>query len=98
MNYTVIDPIIVQWAKHNSLTLGTNYKDYEVRSIDIVSRAGNRCQIWIDIPIDGTVKVHVWNYKKKRIDWDIPVNDLRTCLDQALIVANEWLSEKHITS
>jgi hypothetical protein len=61
MSYTQIDPVISAWVQKNALTLFTGVAgqpDLEFRSV-YISRGAECCQIWIDQPQDGNVKVHV---------------------------------------
>jgi len=48
MSYEWIDQIISAWATDFRLTVYREYKDVEVRSVDVVSSSGAKCQIWID--------------------------------------------------
>jgi hypothetical protein len=50
MSYAAIDPVISTWASRHSLTVYTQYKGGEVRSVDVVSSKGRKYQIWIDLP------------------------------------------------
>ncbi len=84
MNYDSIDSIIKKWVASHHLTLFTEYKESEVRSVDVVNQQGRRCQIWVDKPDDqGEVGVHVWDYKRKRNDYAVPISELALCLDEA---------------
>lgn len=90
MKYIAIDPIIDKWAKIHSLTLYTTYQDSEVRSVDLVDTKGYRYQIWIDTPIDDSVAVHAWDYRKKRKDWVVKIEELNDCLEDALDTVKKW--------
>ncbi len=71
----------------------TAYKGYEVRSVDLTNEEGSRFQLWVDPPgEDGRVGVHVWNYKKRRADYGVKIQDLGNCLDEALRVVSGWSS------
>jgi hypothetical protein len=93
MSYDWIDQIISAWATDFSLTVYREYKDVEVRSADVVSSSGAKCQIWIDPPdADDKVGVHVWNYMEKRADSYVPVSQLRDALKSAYATARAWVS------
>jgi len=93
MSYEWIDEIISAWATDFRLTVYREYKDVEVRSADVVSSSGAKCQIWIDPPdADDKVGVHVWNYKEKRADSYVPISQLRDALKRAYATALAWVS------
>jgi len=84
MSYASIDSIINEWVRARSLTLFKLYKESEVRAVDVVNQHGLRCQIWVDEPdSSGKVGVHAWDYKRKRNDYDVTIDRLSACLDQA---------------
>ncbi len=89
--YFLIDPVIHQWKQHYALKVLTTFRDTEVRSVTLVDARGNQFQLWIDPPADGAVGVHAWDYKQMRRDWNIPIPQLRSALDQALALVNSWL-------
>ena len=69
----------------------TSYKDCEVRSIDLADEEGCRFQLWVDPPEQaGKIGVHVWDYKKRRMDYDVEFDDLVDCLDEALRMVSQW--------
>ena len=96
-NYDEIDPIIENWVHHNSLHLYKEYKEVEVRSVNIVDKDGNRrFQIWIDpVGKDGTIPVHVWEIKRyiwerkksRPIDLIASQSTLKATLEKALELA-----------
>ncbi len=91
MSYEKIDSYLMQWANRNRLYLYKEYKEIQVRSVEIADKGGRRSQIWIDPPDeDGLVGVHVWNFKKKRRDFLVSVIDLDEFLDNALKIARSW--------
>jgi len=93
MSFEWIDEIITAWAKDFRLTVYREYKDIEVRSTDVVTSSGAKCQIWIDPPdADDKVGVHVWNYGEKRADSYVPVSQLRDALKSAYATALAWVS------
>lgn len=76
------------------VTVYKEFKDVEVRAIDVVSPSGAKCQIWIDPPdVEGLVGVHVWNYRDKRADIYVPAAQLRASLNKAYATAHSWLSK-----
>src|SRR5947209_16462373 len=61
-SFALVDPAINEWCSTHSLHLFTDYKDYDVRSVDIVGSNGKKCQVWIDPPENENVTVHVCPY------------------------------------
>ena len=94
MSYQQIDEVINAWATDLRLSVRKEFKDAEVRSTDVVSSSGAKCQIWIDPPnTEGLVGVHVWNYKDKRADSSVSLSQLRDSLNNAYATAQSWLSK-----
>ena len=94
MNYAKIDPTITAWARKHLFTIYTYYRDSEVRSIDIVSPQGHKYQLWIDPPTNATVAIHVWNYKRRRKDWSVRIDELVQILEEAHQTIKSWMSEE----
>ena len=90
MSYSSIDPVIKVWTTRHTLTLYTEDRETEVRTVDIVNEFGRKFQIWIDRPIDDVVSVHAWDYKKKRQDWKIQASKLGGVLDEAVRAVQSW--------
>jgi len=94
MSYQQIDEVINAWATDLRLSVRKEFKDAEVRSTDVVSSSGAKCQIWIDPPnTESLVGVHVWNYKDKRADCSVSLSQLRDSLNDAYGTARSWLSK-----
>jgi hypothetical protein len=91
MTYFAIDELLSNWASENRLRFSTKYRDEEVRSLDVVSAKGKRYQIWVDAPRNGRVGVHVWDYRKRRIDLDVAQTELNSALDAVFSAAREWM-------
>lgn len=95
--YNLIDPELHAWAAKHGLQIFTKYRDEEVRSTDVVRRAGKKCQIWIDQTDEaGTFVVNIWNYKNnkpaKRIkQLQASKTDIKDKLEEAYNTAQEWL-------
>jgi hypothetical protein len=91
MSYAAIDSIIQTWAQRHSLSLFTKYKDSEVRSVDIVGKGDQKFQIWVDCPKGDRVSVHVWDYKKRRRDWDVSITELDNILEETITAVRLWM-------
>jgi hypothetical protein len=93
MSYESIDPIINAWVTKHALHLYKSYRSAEVRSVELVSSSGRKCQLWIDAPDpSANVQVHVWDYKKRRVDYITTIADLPRFLEQAYMTAMNWLA------
>lgn len=90
MSYSAIDPIIQTWTQRHGLSLLTQYKDSEVRSVDLVGKGDQKFQIWVDRPKGDRVSVHAWDYKKRRQDWDASAADLSNFLEEAIRTVRSW--------
>lgn len=91
MSYTAIDPVVSAWVSKHGLFLYTQHQGEEIRSVDVVSPKGQKCQIWIDVPNGRRVNVHAWDYKKRRRDWNAPVERIDKCLHEALETVRSWM-------
>ena len=91
MGYETIDNIIEKWAFDNDLKWARMYQGYPVRSTDLVDSNGNKYQIWLDEPTsDARIRVHIWNYKKLRRDFEAAPSSLSDVLDQAKEAIQGW--------
>lgn len=91
MSYSIVDPILEDWAKIHELIIQKIFKEVEVRSIDMVSPEGKRFQIWIDEPDQaGNTGVHVWDMKKKKRDFTATKLSLKNMLEAAYQQAHSW--------
>ena len=92
MTFASIDPTIRAWASEHKLHVYPKHRDDEIRSVDIVGRDGNKCQVWIEAPgQDGNVRVHVWDYRTVRKDRATTAGELDLSLEQAYTTARKWL-------
>lgn len=89
MSYITIDETLNKWASKNNQVLLSEYKDYEVRSFEVFDM-GKKFQIWIDHPKGEFIEIHIWDYKKRRKDWSVRVNELCQILDEAIATVFEW--------
>ena len=100
MRYSQIDPILVPWAKTHGLFVATQFKDEEVRSIQIVDDAGDSYGMWVDVPqADGSVTVAIAEHgapsrKIRRQTFTTRVAELGQTLDSAYAVAESWIRER----
>jgi hypothetical protein len=92
--YAVVDPAIRQWCEVHSLVLCTDFKDYDVRSVDVVGPGGRKCQVWIDPPEDGLVTVHIWPYAPPHKCLTVRVEDISKALEQAYDLAAQFVKAK----
>ena len=101
MSYTQIDPVISAWVQRNGLTLFTGIEgqpNVVFRNV-YVSRDGECCQIWIDQPQDGNVKVHIADVESEsdeevRRDWQVPLAELDDALEGALSFVLDWFGRR----
>src|SRR5690625_7389654 len=91
MSYQKLDPALQRWAKKHGLHVYTNYKDEEVRSVDIVSPCGERFQLWIDKPEnDRYAVIHVWDYRTRRAAFRAEIKHLGPQLAKAHSKVTSW--------
>jgi hypothetical protein len=93
MGYERINDVLEAWAGRHALHLFKRYKGSEVRSVEIVSIAGERYQIWIDKPdMNGLIGIHIWDFKRRgrRADFLVSIVDLNEYLENARDIAMAW--------
>lgn len=91
MNYGDLDSVILPWAREHGLHIHTDYKGEEVRSIEVVSNNGTRCQIWVDPPTDpNAVVVHAWDFKRRHERFSASTSGIRESLDRAYAAVRSW--------
>lgn len=91
MSYSIIDPILKSWADSHGLHIYTQYKDVEVRSINIVSPKGKRFQLWVDEPSQaGNTSIHIWDMKKQSQNYLTTKSCLTNELESAYQQIKSW--------
>jgi hypothetical protein len=93
-SYALVDPAIHQWCEAHSLRLYTTYKDYDVRSVDVIGKGGAKCQVWIDPPEHDAVTIHIWPYAPPHERLSAPVEDIAGALDRAYDLAARLLNAR----
>jgi len=94
MKYADLDPIIDRWAKKHSLVIYKSYKEYEVRSVDIVDKKGKRYQIWIDLLQNkNEIKVSAWDFREKKVQYDTDIKMLFDTLEKTFSYVKGWIEE-----
>jgi len=92
VTYVAIDPILQRWARRHGLSISTEYKDEEVRSVELTDQTGRRYQIWVDPPDErGTIAFHAWDYHKQRSDAKASIRDLESHLDSLRATVLNWM-------
>ena len=91
-SYAPIDGAIHHWCNAHLLHLFTDYKDYDVRSVDVVGSNGRRCQVWVDPPEKGLVTIHIWPYAPPHERITVPIEDVALALEKAYEQALQLVS------
>ncbi|QTL04427.1 hypothetical protein J5J86_03535 [Aquabacter sp. L1I39] len=97
IEFQSIDPILSRWAQDNQIVWLSEYKGYDVRTYFLNESSSEPIQVWVDPPSDGTVQIHVFQYKlggkkKRSEEFSIPVSHLYETLNAALELAAAWKS------
>jgi hypothetical protein len=98
-DYLQIDPILYPWAKTHGLLVATQFKDSEVRSIQIVDDAADSYSLWINAPQEnGSISVGITENtsrkSKLRQHFITSLLDLDKTLEKAYAIAESWIREK----
>ncbi len=91
MDFSTIDKILNDWAKKYGLFIYTQYKDCEVRSIDVVDDLGGTYQIWLDITPDAQIIINCWDKKKQKKEFTCSYDKLGICLEKAYSTVEQWI-------
>ncbi len=64
MDFSKVDDAFDKWAKSLGISIQTNYKGEEVRSVDLIDGLNKKWQLWL-VPINESAQcvIHYWNYK-----------------------------------
>lgn len=90
-DYSEVDPMLYAWAQRHSLKIRTEYKDYDVRSIDVAGDSGKLYQLWIDPPDKmEKVGIHAWDYKKRKADIQSPLSEMDKNLEVIYSTVMSW--------
>jgi hypothetical protein len=102
MGYAVIDQFIGEWAARHSLVLSTDGDTDQYRTVWVSSDAGECFQIWIDPPVDGTVRIWADCVEGRREghppeDWNASVGTFPAAIEEAFQAVIAWMrpSKRH---
>ena len=94
MTYAAIDSILQRWSRRHGLAISAEYRDEEVRSLELTDQRHRRYQIWIDPPDRrGVVVVHAWDFHNQRIDSRANIGDLESHLDGVRAIVLNWMND-----
>jgi hypothetical protein len=93
-SYSTVEPAIRRWCEAHSLILCTDYKDCDVRSVDVVGPGGAKCQVWIDPPKHDAVTIHIWPYAPPHERLTARTEDIAAALEQAYDLAARLVADK----
>jgi len=82
MDFSQVDTSFDNWARENNLQVFKMYKDYEVRSVDIVKSSQSKWQLWLE-PKSELKKctIKYWNYGDQKHEITVPVSELKSTLE-----------------
>jgi len=99
MSYSGIDPIIRAWTEKHGFTLFDRIEGMapSIRCVYISTKQGECFQIWIDKPESGQVSIHAADVEthhdeELRQDWSVPVEDLESALEDAVVRVQSWMN------
>jgi hypothetical protein len=80
----------------HSLILCTDYKDCDVRDVDVVGPGGTKCQVWIDPPEHDGVTVRIWPYAPPHERLTVHIEDIAAALEHAYDLAARFVNGKAV--
>jgi len=92
-NATIVDEVLNPWARTNGLHVAREYKDHEVRSVQVVHAAGMVAQLWIEQPQGDRVTVGCAGEGKRHVV-DVEFSALSVELDNCLSLLRDWARAK----
>jgi hypothetical protein len=85
-----IDDLITDWARAHRLEWSRQYRDEEVRSIDLPLAEGRIAQIWLEPTADQTWRVRASDRRQQRFSLIVAKPQLQQGLSDALAVVKSW--------
>lgn len=98
-NYTLIDPILSQWAVENGVHWFTEYQDTEVRTFYLNENRRDRVQVAVDAPEGYRTVVRIGQNQRglprlNRTENLVTTTDeLKSSLTKAFRIAKEWADQ-----
>jgi len=95
MSYSIVDPVIADWARVHGLTVLTHFGDNERRFSYISGADAESFQISIEPPENGEVTINAWDVETRDDEdlhrqWTCSVAELRPTLEAAFEQVSQW--------
>ena len=91
-NYSIIDEVLNSWTSSNGYTLQTTLRDEPVRAFEIWSKNQmQKVQVGVSYLDSRYVELTVFDGKRKRKKIRSRVDKFSCLLDEANLLATEWL-------
>ena len=90
MNFSPVDAAILSWATRHGLHLYTEYRDEEVRAVEIIDASGARYQIWVEDLSNGRFRAVGWDYKRRRYEYDADAQNFGEALERVYTKVMSW--------
>jgi hypothetical protein len=96
MTYSLIDPLLRDWAHRHSLKLINSFAGREERFCYVSSSRGECFQISIDSPENDGVNVNAWSVetlddKEMHQQWAVAIPQLEQALQAAFETVRGWM-------
>jgi hypothetical protein len=87
-----VDRALGDFCEEFGLHLSTEYRDEEVRSIDVVDDQASSYQIWLEQSDSGWI-VRLWNRKSRSAEFPTVSGELLGTLRSAYRELERWITE-----
>ena len=93
VKYEDFDEMLETWARRHGLSVSTQYKDEEVRSVAIVDDDGCEYQLWLELLPPDRVKVTAWDYADRRQTQITEPSALPEALEYVYGSVEQWICD-----
>lgn len=97
MRYAAVDKVLPSWLKRHGLHVMTEYRDDEVRSVDVVDDQGDLYQIWIETISERGFRVSAALRKvpalRSPFSLDTEAAGLPEALEDAYVLVASWIRD-----
>ncbi len=91
ITYSMLDAELNRWATTQGLTWAHDYKDEQVRSLDVDIGLPRKAQIWIEISdVEPYIQIKAWDRKKRILTEASSPLELFESLDVVISKVHRW--------
>ncbi|MBW3625823.1 MAG: hypothetical protein KY468_20715 [Armatimonadetes bacterium] len=95
LDFEAVDQILTPWAMRHGLLIGTEFKDTEVRTANVVDDSGGEYVIWLADAADpmGGIEVCVWDKVDPAVTFHAQMDNLDEVLEEAYLFVESQIRQ-----